>query len=95
MINGYEVIVFKVHREPDGLYTATSPQLAGVFVAHRNLEKIVDDMPNIIQLWFKRHKNIAVEVLRGRSSTIDDTTAYLVGTVPAEVAAKALASAVQ
>lgn len=88
-----EVIVFKVHRERDGLYTATSSQLEGVFVAHRNLDKIVEDIPNIIQLWFRRHRNVAVEVLWGRTSTVDDTTAYLVGTIPVEVAAKALASA--
>jgi hypothetical protein len=93
MKTGCEVIVFKVHREPDGLYTATSPQLAGVFVLHRDLNKIVEDMPNVIQLWFKRHRNAAVEVLTGRPSKVDDTISYLVGTVPAEIAARALASA--
>jgi hypothetical protein len=93
MNTGCEVIVFKVHREADGLYTATSPQLAGVFVSHRDLDKIVEDMPNVIQLWFKRHKNVAVEVLTGRPCKVDDTISYLVGTVPAEIAAQALASA--
>jgi hypothetical protein len=93
MNTGCEVIVFKVHRKTDGLYTAMSPQLAGVFVAHRDLDKIVEDMPNIIQLWFKRHRNLAVEVLTSRPSRVDDTISYLVGTIPAEIAAKALASA--
>jgi hypothetical protein len=88
MNTGCEVIVFRVHREADGSYSATSPQFS-----HRDLDRIVEDMPNIIQLWFRRHKNVAVEVLTGRASTIDDTTSYLVGTVPAEIAAKALASA--
>jgi hypothetical protein len=74
MSTGFEVIVFKVHRETDGLYTATSPQLAGVFVSHRDLDRIVGDIPNIIQLWFRRHKNVAVEVLWGRTSQLDDTT---------------------
>ena len=91
MNGGYEVIVFKVRREADGLYTATSPQMAGVFVSHRNLEKIVEDMPNITRLWFKRHRNVTVEVLRGRVSHENDTTSYLVGTVPIEIAAQALA----
>jgi hypothetical protein len=86
-----EVIVFKVRREADGLYTATSAQLSGVFVSHRVLEKIVEDMPKIVQLWFKRHKNMAVEVLKGPVSHDENTTSYLVGTVPAEIAAQALA----
>jgi hypothetical protein len=90
MDTGCEVIVFRVRREPEGLYTATSPQLAGVFVSHRDLDRIVEDMPNIIQLWFRRHKNIDVDVLMGRTSQDDDTTSYLVGTVPAEIADRAL-----
>ena len=91
MDKGCEVIVFKVRRESDGLYTATSPQLTGVFVSHRDLDRIVEDMPNIIQLWFKRHRNVAVEVLTGRVQRDDDTTSYLVGSVPVEIAAQALA----
>mgnify|MGYP001454608568 CR=1 FL=1 len=87
---GCEVIVFRVHREPNGLYTATSPQLAGIFVAHRDLDEIVDDMPNLVQLWFRRHRHIEVEVLTGRATQVDDTTSYLVGTVPAEIADRAL-----
>jgi len=57
------MIVFKVHRENDGLYTATSRQLSGVFVSHRELERIVEDIPKIVQLWFKRHRNTAVEFI--------------------------------
>jgi hypothetical protein len=87
---GCEVIVFRVHRETDGLYTATSPQLTGVFVSHRNLDSIVEDMPNIIRRWFRRHRNIEVEVLMGRTTQADDTTSYLIGTVPAEIADQAL-----
>ena len=90
MNTGCEVIVFRVHREADGLYTATSPQLAGVFVSHHDPDRIVEDMPNIIQLWFRRHKNMDVEVLIGRNSQVNDTTSYLVGTVPAEIAEQAL-----
>lgn len=91
MSAGCEVIVFKIRREADGSYTATSPQMSGVLVSHRDPKKIVEDMPNIVQLWFKRHKNVAVEILTGRASHDDDTTSYLVGTVPVEIAAQALA----
>jgi hypothetical protein len=87
---GCEVIVFRVHRESDGLYTATSPQLAGVFVSHRNMDSIVEDMPNIIRLWFRRHRNMDVEVLMGRTTQADDSTSYFIGTVPAEIADQAL-----
>jgi len=54
---GCEVIIFHVHRESNGLYIAISPQLTGVFVSHRNLDSIVEDMPNIIRRWFRRHRN--------------------------------------
>jgi hypothetical protein len=92
MQTDFEVIVFRVHREADGLFTATSPQLDGVFVSHRNLVRIIEDLPNITKLWFKRHKNAAVEILTGtRISQDDDTASVLVGIVPAEIAARALA----
>jgi hypothetical protein len=86
-----EIIVFKVRRESDGLFTATSPQLSGVFVAHRDLDRIIEDMPNIVRLWFKRHKNAIVEVFQGPSQHYDDSSSYSSMTVPAEIAAQALA----
>jgi hypothetical protein len=92
VITNCEVVVFKVRREANGLFTGTSPQLSGVFVTHRDLEKIVEDMPNIIRLWFKRHRNAAVEVLTSAVSHTDNESVYLAGTVPAEIAAQALAS---
>jgi len=85
----FELVIFKVHRDVDGLYTATSPQLSGVFVAHRELGKIVGDMPNIIQLWYRRQKNLAVEVYSQTAKQEDDVSAFVA--IPAEIAAKALA----
>lgn len=69
MNSSCDVVVFKVRRDDDGLYIATSPQLSGVFVAHRDLDQIIEDMPNVIRLWFKRQKNNAVEVYQGKLSS--------------------------
>lgn len=77
MNHNCEVIVFKVHRDTDGLFTAISPQMSGVFVAHRDLDKIVEDMPNIIRLWFKRNRNVDIQVFHGPvEQQDDDVTAY-------------------
>ena len=86
-----KVVVFEVRQDADGLYTATSPHLAGVFVAHRDLNKIVEDMPNIVQLWFKSHQNLDVEVATMPPRSYEGGTSYPIVPVPAEIAAQALA----
>jgi hypothetical protein len=87
----YEIVVFEVRRDADGLYTATSPDLTGVCVAHRDFDKIVNDMPDITRLWFKRNKGIDISVYQGPTETSDNTVKIPVIPVPAEIAAQALA----
>jgi hypothetical protein len=87
----YGIVVLEVTRDGDGLYTATSPQLTGVFVAHRDLNKIIDDVPNIMRLWFKRHKDVDIEVFKGPTHHSDGTQMISMVPVPAEIAARALA----
>lgn len=87
----YGIVVFEVRQDTDGLFTATSPDLAGVCVAHRNLDKIVEDMPNIMRLWFKRHKGIDIRAYQGPTETSAGTVKIPVIPVPAEIAAQALA----
>ena len=50
-----DIVVFNVSRDADGLYTATSPHLDGVCVVHRDRAKIIEDLPNIVRLWYRRH----------------------------------------
>ena len=90
MEKDFEVIVFHVRRDQDGLYTATSPDLAGVCVVHRDRELIIDDMPNIVRLWYKRHRGIEVEPFWGTRRDTDDTFAVPMFTLRAEIAAQAL-----
>lgn len=65
MYENFEVVVFKVRRDADGLYTATSPDLAGVCVVHRDKDRIIEDMPNIVRLWYRRNRGIEVEPFCG------------------------------
>jgi len=87
----YGIVVLEVIQDRDGLYTATSPQLTGVFVAHRDLDKILDDVPNIMRLWFKRHKGEDIEVFKGPTQHSDGNQRISMVPVPVEIAAQALA----
>lgn len=87
----YEVVLIKLRREADGLFTATSPDLAGVCIVHRDRDRIIDDMPNVVRLWFKRNKGIDVEPFWGPRQGTDDTSAFPMAMIPAEVAAQAMA----
>ena len=49
MKRDYELVLFNITRDNDGLYTATSPDLSGVCVVHRDRARIVEDMPNIVR----------------------------------------------
>ena len=86
-----EIVVFEVRQDADGLYTATSPQLAGVCVVHRDLDRIVEDMPNITSSWFQRNRGMDIRVYTGPTETSDEMTKFPVIPVPAEIAAQALA----
>lgn len=86
----FGIVVFEVRQAADGLYSATSSQLAGVCVAHRDIDKILEDVPNIMRLWFKRHKGMDIEVYRGPSESRDGTMSIPAIPVPVEIAAQAL-----
>ena len=90
MKRDYEIVVFNVSRDADGLYTATSPHLDGVCVVHRDRAKIIEDMPNIVRLWYRRHRGIEVESFWGESRDVDDQSAVPMFTIPAEIAAQHL-----
>jgi len=48
-------------------------------------------MPNIVRLWFKKNRGLDVEPFWGERREFDDISAFPMITVPAEVAAQALA----
>jgi hypothetical protein len=85
-----KIIVVRIARDEAGLYFATSDDLEGVHVAHRDPYKIIDDLPNVIRLWYKR-RNKDVTVFRGPVEHYDHHYSVPAMTVPAEIAAAALA----
>jgi hypothetical protein len=90
MADKYEIIRFDVRRDNDGFYTAVSPDLDGVFMAHPDLDQILDDMPNLVKLWFRSNRNMAVEVFQGPLPVRDHEFSFQAISIPAEIAAQAL-----
>ena len=91
MKRDYELVLFNITRDNDGLYTATSPDLSGVCVVHRDRARIVEDMPNIVRLWYRRHRGMEVEAFVGTSRGMDGQSSVPMFTIPAEIAAQQLA----
>jgi len=90
MFDKSNIVVLRIALGKSGLYTATSPQLDGVFLAHRNLNAIFEDMPNVIKLWFKSHRDIDVEVFQGPVNREDGHVSMSMIPIPAKIAAEAL-----
>ena len=90
MEKDYEIVLIKLRRDRDGLYMATSPDLAGVCVVHRDRDAIIDDIPNIVKLWYRRNRGIEVEPFGGATRDIDGGSDIPFLTIPAEIAAQEL-----
>jgi hypothetical protein len=58
---------------------------------HRDRQAIIDDMPDIVRHWYKRHRGMDVEVFCGAGRRSDGTVSFPAMTVPVEVAARELA----
>lgn len=87
----YEIITVSVRQNASGLLIATSDALDGVYIAHREIGKIVEDMPRIVQRWFKVHKGVDVKVFVGSPEKLDGDFTFPFIPVPVEIAAQALA----
>lgn len=84
------IISVRIEESRTGLFTATSDALPGVYVAHRDLQKIVDDLPEVITRWFKLHRKQDVTVFKGPLLRRDHSFAVSAIPVPAEIAAQAI-----
>jgi hypothetical protein len=60
-----------VLRNRRGLFVATSPDIVGLNVTHRDVNAILADMPNIIRVWLKRTRGLDVRVFQ---ETVEDST---------------------
>jgi hypothetical protein len=88
MKDSLDIITIKLSKSATGLFSATSEALDGVYMAHRDLTKIVADLPEVVKRWFKVHKNEDVTVF---VSPLDGETTIGAIPVPAQIAAQALA----
>ena len=85
-----EIVVIKIRKGADGLFTATSSDLIGVCVVHRDKERIIEDIPNIVRLWYRRNRGVEIEPFWGAQKDYDDdNSAFPVFPMPARLAAQA------
>jgi hypothetical protein len=82
-----ELIRIRIERSADGLYCATSPDLTGICLTHRNIAAIYDDMPNVIRLWYKSNRGADVEVMQAPLPAENDGFDWKSVAIPAEIAA--------
>jgi hypothetical protein len=84
------IITVIVRHSQSGLFTATSDDLDGVYMAHTDCDAIVADLPAVVARWFKNNRNIDVEVFTQKPVKSDGE--YFIPTipVPVEVAARSL-----
>lgn len=87
MADKFRIIPIAVSRSDSGLLTATSDELDGIYVAHRDIKKIVEDMPRVIQRWFKIHRKMDVRVFVSSVEKLDDSFTIPTISVPVEIAA--------
>lgn len=81
------IVRVRIERNRKGLYMATSPDITGLHVAHRDLNAILADLPNVIRLWFRRAHNVEVRVFQEAVQHADDGFDVTALTMPAHVAA--------
>jgi len=93
MPNDYEIVVFRVRQETDGMYSVTSRELPGVCVVHRSRERIIDDLPNVVKLWYRTNRGIEVEPFWGSRRDEDGESDLPLVPIPAALAAQAMVAA--
>jgi hypothetical protein len=84
------IITVQVRHAANGLYTATSDALEGVYMAHPDREAIIADLPAVVRRWFKRNQDIDVEVFMHEPVQTNGDFFIPAIPVPAEIAAKSL-----
>jgi hypothetical protein len=83
-----DITIVRVHVERNctGLFMATSPDISGIYVAHRDLNAIYADMPNVIRLWFKRVEGRDVRVFQEGAPELGAESAWNAMAMPVEIA---------
>jgi hypothetical protein len=81
------VVRIRVQKSRRGLFMATSPDISGLYVAHRDLNAIFADMPNVIRAWFKRTRGMDVRVFQEQIEHDHGAFNITALTMPAHIAA--------
>jgi len=82
----FTIVRVRVERNGTGLYMATSPDISGIYVAHRDLNAIYADMPNVIRLWFKRAEGRDVRVFQEGAPGLGAAPAWNAMAMPVAIA---------
>jgi hypothetical protein len=61
------IVRISIEQTDSGLFKATSEDLPGLLVTHRDIAAIRTDLPSIIKLVFQRRHNLDVEVREAMS----------------------------
>jgi len=89
---GYASIIHvSITQDDDGLFVASSPDLAGFLVAHPDKNEVVNDIPNVIRMLIRRRTNQDV-VVAPVSPKRDELPAWV--SIPSFVATRELEVAI-
>lgn len=92
-----EIINVAIAESESGLLTATSHDLPSLYVAGREMDALLEEIPSVIKALIKAQFGRDVDVYRAKSDPLTDDDEPLGRpwpwvTIPVEIAAKALAA---
>ena len=90
MNRNIEIITVMVTRAASGLYTATSDELEGVYLAHPDRNVLIADLPAVVRRWFRNNHQIDVKVFMSEPELTDGDLFIPAIPVPVEIAARAI-----
>lgn len=67
-----EIVRIQLEKDESGLIFATSGDLPGLFLAHRDLSAMKTDIPNVIRLLYQRRYNVSVEIVEANAQSEPD-----------------------
>jgi hypothetical protein len=69
-----EIVNIKIRKEPDGFFVATSVELPGLVLAHKDIRMVLQDVPTAIVALYKANFDIDAEVIEAFPASSDDVT---------------------
>lgn len=75
-----EIIRVQIQQNGHGYFIATSKDLPGLYMAHRNLQSILDDVPAVLELIYKFQFKQKIKVMpaKYRREKVDSLENYVI-----------------